>query len=451
LIEKDKVFSRYMQIAVNIVFCSIRLKLVERLMEYFSGVITLQFIFSRYWAAYCNWYTGKIRTAVKENVRKIIACRTPQLGFHLYQCPTCSAVRLVPHSCKSRFCSSCGKVATDQWSEERLSDILAVGYHHLVFTLPWQLRKICLVNRREMFDLLFLAVAHSIMIWAAEYGGYRPGIYIVLHTFGSDLKFNPHFHVIVTAGGLSLDKRQWISAAENFLMPAAGLKKRWRYNVIKAIIEKNNKNLLQMPYLPKQGRYINLRGVISVISKLNWYVFIGARLLDIGMTVKYIGRYTKRPVIAETRILHCDNKWVIFQFKDYAEGGKSSVKKMRLFTFITYLIQHIPDKSYRLVRGYGLFSSRLKGELLPRVRTLLGQTAQKEAVNRPTWRERRTKESGKDPLLCENCSAEMSLVLVCFKPHYTYLAIFAITVNERIPNKQFQFPNKQLQLFHDSS
>lgn len=440
-----------MEIVWNMVIYPIRLKMVERLMEYFTGVITLQFIFSRYWSAYCHWYTGKIRSAVRENVRKIIACRTPQLGYHLYECPSCSSVRLVPHSCKSRFCSSCGKIATDKWSEERLSDILPVGYHHLVFTLPWQLRKICLLNRGVMFDLLFLAVAHSIMSWTIEYGGYRPGIYIVLHTFGSDLKFNPHFHVIVTAGGLSLDKSQWISAPENFLMPEAGLKKRWRYNVMKAIIEKNNKNLLEMPYLPKQGKSLNLRGVISVISRLSWYIFIGSRLLEVGLTVKYIGRYTKRPVIAETRILRCDDKWVIFQYKDYAEGGKSSVKKMRLFTFITYLVQHIPDKNYRVVRGYGLFSSRLKGELLPKARGLLGQTAEKESVAHPTWRERRIKESGKDPLICETCSVEMQLVSMCFEPNYIFLAILEIAVNERIPNKQFQFPNKQLQLFNDSS
>ncbi len=76
---------------------------------------------------------------------------------------------------------------------------------------------------------------------------------------------------------------------------------------------------------------------------------------------KYIGRYTKRPVIAETRIINFDSKWVIFKFKDYAEGGKQSIKKMKLFTFITYLTQHIPDKHFNVVRGYGLFSCRLKG------------------------------------------------------------------------------------------
>ena len=73
------------------------------------------------------------------------------------------------------------------------------------------------------------------------------------------------------------------------------------------------------------------------------------------MSIKYIGRYTKRPVIAETRILNVSERWVIFKFKDYAVGGKTSVKKMGLFTFIKYLIQHIPDKYFRLVRHMDYF------------------------------------------------------------------------------------------------
>ena len=230
-------------------------------MEYITGIITLQAIFSIHWTAYCNWYKGTIREAVLENVRKILKCRTFRLGYHMYRCPNCSSVRLIPHSCKSRFCSSCGKIATDKWTEERLSDVLAVGYHHLVFTIPWQLRAIILLNRE-----------------------------IVLN------------------------------------------------------------------------------------------------ILEVGLSIKHIGRYTKKSVIAETRIIRCDNRWVIFKFKDYADGGKSSIKKMGLFTFIAYLTHHNPDKYFRVVRPYGLFSCRLKGELLPQARQALNQTAKTEKALIPDWR-----------------------------------------------------------------
>lgn len=408
-------------------------------MEYITGLITLQAIFSLHWTAYYSWYKGELRESVIENVKKILKCRTFQLGYHMYQCCGCCEVRLIPHSCKSRFCSSCGKIATDKWTEERLSDVLAVGYHHLIFTLPWQLRSICLLNKEIMFQLLFSSVSLSIQNWTKKYGGYIPGFYIVLHTFGNDIKYNPHFHVLITAGGLSPDFSKWVNAPDNFLMPAKGLKKRWRHNVIYEIIKANNKGLLQMPFLAKKREYINLRGVISVIAKLIWYVNIGARLLEIGTSVKYIGRYTKRPVIAEARIISCDNRWIIFRFKDYAEGGKTSIKKMGIFTFITYLTQHIPDKHFRVVRGYGLFSNRLKGELLPRARMLLGQPEQVEKPSQKSWRERILKFTGEDPLICKNCSMEMNLIFTCFGPvENELLSELEFNINDKIPSMQFK-------------
>ena len=408
-------------------------------MEYIAGVITLRAIFSLHWRAYCCWYEGVIRESVIENVQKILKCRTFQLGYHLYQCPKCHEMRMIPHSCKSRFCSCCGKVATDKWTNERLSDILPVGYHHLMFSLPWQLRAICILNRGIMFQLLFCAVSVSIQSWAKEYGGYIPGFYIVLHSFGSDIKFNPHFHVLITAGGLSLDHKRWVNAPDNFLMPVKGLKRRWRHNVINGIIKANNKNLLEMPFLAKKGKYLNLRGVISVISKLSWYINIGARLLEIGLSVKYIGRYTKRPVIAEARIIRFDHRWIIFKFKDYAEGGKTSIKKMRIFTFITYVTQHIPDKYFRVVRGYGLFSNRLKGELLPRARMSLGKPGEKEEPLQESWRERIHKFTGKDHLICENCSVEMILIFVCYGPvENDIFSKLGINFSDKIPSKQFK-------------
>ena len=59
-----------------------------------------------------------------------------------------------------------------------------------------------------MFDIFFNAVNNSIQSWTKEYGKYIPGFFIVLHTFGSDIKLNPHFHVLITAGGLRLDKKK---------------------------------------------------------------------------------------------------------------------------------------------------------------------------------------------------------------------------------------------------
>jgi hypothetical protein len=405
-------------------------------MEIITGIYTLQMIFSKYWQSFKEWHKEKLRDAVVTNVEKILKCRTAQLGLHAYKCPKCGEVKLVPHSCKSRFCSSCGKIATDRWIGERLSDILPVEYHHLIFTLPWQLRIICLANRKVMFEMLFKAVNKSIQSWTMKYGNYKPGFYIVLHTFGSDIKYNPHFHVLITAGGLSIDKKKWINAPANFLMPEDGLKKRWRFNVIQGIIKANNKNKLEMPLLSKTNEVLNIRAVVSAISKLCWYIFIGTRLAEAGISIKYIGRYTKRPVIAETRILNVSDRWVIFKFKDYADGGKSSIKRMGLFTFIKYLIQHIPDKYFRLIRGYGLFSNCIKNKFAKKALKLLNKKKVIKKIQK-TWRENYKELTGYDPLICKNCHLEMEFWFARYDPDKRIIKLLGLKEWMRIPLKQF--------------
>ena len=182
-----------------------------------------------------------------------------------------------------------------------------------------------------------------------------------------------------------------------------------------------------------------MRGVISAISKLSWYVFIGIRLNEIGLSIKYVGRYTKKPVIAETRIISFNSRWIVFKFKDYADGGKISSRKMGLFTFIAYLIEHIPDKYFRNVRGYGIFSNRLKGKLLPRARNRLNLPEKEKSIEQKRWRELHIERTGKDPLICENCFGEMRLVFICFSISILWCQKLDISPFERIPAKQFQY------------
>ncbi len=97
-------------------------------------------ILANHWDEFFAQYQYWIRPAVIETVRKILACRTPVLGCHIYMCPQCGDTRLVPHSCKCRFCPTCGKYATDVWADGVLDQLLPVSYHHLVLSIPFQLR-----------------------------------------------------------------------------------------------------------------------------------------------------------------------------------------------------------------------------------------------------------------------------------------------------------------------
>ena len=72
--------------------------------------------------------------------------------------------------------------------------------------------------------------------WASEQQGMRLGIVAVLHTFGGDLKWHPHLHLLVTEGGLSLDASRWVRPyGEGWLMAHGALKTMWRYHVVHAL------------------------------------------------------------------------------------------------------------------------------------------------------------------------------------------------------------------------
>ena len=192
-----------------------------------------------------------------------------------------------------------------------------------------------------------------------------------------------------------------------------------------------------MPYLKNKGCYINLRGVVSVISRLTWYIYIGARLLELEVSIKYMGRYTKRPVIAETRIISCTGKWVTILFKDYSQAGIIKSKSMRIFTFITYLTNHIPERYFRVIRAYGLFSNRLRGKLLPLARKALKQNEPIKPIF-TSWRERTKNREKQDPLICAACNIEMVLVFLCFTYQYAMTKKLGLKPDEIIPSKQIK-------------
>lgn len=203
------------------------------MLETLTGPYTLKQIFQDHWGFFLAAYGDRIRPSIVEEVAKVMRCRDPlQQGCHRYRCPDHPEVeRIIPHSCKSRFCSSCGKVASDHWMEQALAAFLDVPYHHLVFTLPQELRNVFAWDRK-LLGTLFGAAKDTVIEWCRDEAGYIPGIVMVMRTFGSDLKFNPRIHMLMTEGGLSPERTQWI---RNEFIPWKMLKSRWKYHVVTAL------------------------------------------------------------------------------------------------------------------------------------------------------------------------------------------------------------------------
>ena len=374
-------------------------------MEMITGNISIKEIFLSREAWLTFWINNalKMRWGILWNVSKMLICRTGW-GHKTYRCPDCGTVKNVPHTCKSRFCSSCGKAHADRWSDDVLSHMLDVHYKHLFFTIPQEIRSWFLYNRKIMTDVLFTAVRIALLQYA-EKRGFKPGIIMVSHTFGGAIGWNPHVHIIITAGGLSLDKKNWIT--EN-VIPHKVIKPMYRYNFLTLMSEKFKEGKL---IVPKKYAHIKtpktLESWLTQFHKKNWFVGLGKTLREADPKIKYIARYTRRPVIAESRIKNFDGKTVTFEYHDKALNEKM-IKTYPVQLFIRELVQHIPDPNIRIIRNCGIFANRVKTELIEKARIALKQPKPKKQY-RLSWREMIIKTFGIDPLACPKCGSEMLL------------------------------------------
>jgi len=101
--------------------------------------------------------------------------------------------------------------------------LLPIEYFHVVFTLPDALTLLLRWNRRLMLNLLFKAVAETLLEFGQRHLGGDPGITMVLHTWGQTLVEHPHLHCLVTGGALATDESRWKSCRPGYLFPVRAL------------------------------------------------------------------------------------------------------------------------------------------------------------------------------------------------------------------------------------
>src|SRR3989449_6612783 len=125
--------------------------------------------------------------------------------------------------CRNRHCPKCQSLAKVKWLEKQKSELLPVGYFHLVFTLPHELNALILTNKRILLSHLFKAVGETLVDFGRTRLGGQIGLITVLHTWDQTLLDHFHLHCLVPAGAVSYDQKRWSPARKNFLFPVTAL------------------------------------------------------------------------------------------------------------------------------------------------------------------------------------------------------------------------------------
>ena len=361
-------------------------------------------------------YSSNHWEAIKECVEKMLNCRKPSGGYAEYVCTCCGESRKVSFTCKCRFCTSCGRRYIEEWVEKTVSSIFDVPHRHIVFTIPRELRGIIFQSRHLIKVMTDCAAKTALEVIQSGGTGAVPGITAIVHTFGGDIKFNPHVHMLITEGGLTGDG-EWDDIP---FLPYPLLRKKWQYHLLTALKAE----------LPKTEENARLIDRLFKSKDKGFYVNAEKKMTSARFAARYIGRYMARPALAEYRIIRYDRETVTFWYKDHKSGRKVTMA-LEVKEFIKRLTDHIPLKGFKMVRRYGLYarrSQRLSIKILQKCRRFKQAVIEffndGSSVRKMTWRERLINSFGSDPLLCRKCGIEMMLWKIW---HPVYGTIFDLS------------------------
>ena len=337
------------------------------------------------------------RKTEMENIDKMIHCGDPSFGGAMYGCPHCGKLKFVPFRCHSRFCPTCGNKYTMDRTTSMSFKLVNVTHRHCVFTIDENLREFFLKDR-SLLDCLFHSVNSVItrMFFKMNKSkNFTPGFIMVLHTFGRDLKWNPHIHCLISEGGYS-DDGFWRNV------------KHFDYTFLRNAFRTALLNEMESKI---GSSFKKVKAKCYREHQQGFYVYAKPNLCDPRIVVKYIGRYLGCPVIATSRIDKYDGEMVTFHYNRH-EDEQYIEETIPAMEFIQRLIRHIPEKHFKMIRYGGIYARHR--EIDSKLYRAISKSKHHIYRSFNQWRTAILSSFGYDPLVCPDCQHRMEFLELYF-------------------------------------
>jgi hypothetical protein len=223
-----------------------------------------------------------------------------------------------------------------------------VPHFHVVFTLPAALRPLAMYAPHVIYSLMFRAAGATLVGFGERRLRARVGATLVLHTWTKELLYHPHVHAIVTGGGINMHG-EWVPAHERFLFPVKAMSRVFRGKMRAA---------LRSAYA--QGTFRNFSDfddpqafdrLLNRIGRDDWYIYAKRSFGRARHVLEYLGRYTHRVALSNSRILCLSDDSVTIRTRGKGRATMPCVELLRRFT------QHVPPGGFHKIRHYGLYAA----------------------------------------------------------------------------------------------
>lgn len=360
-----------------------------------------------FYQSYCGYLDKYGMNYELDKVAKaIMGCKTPAMGGNQTICQDCGKIHLHYNSCKDRHCPCCQSLTKEKWIDAQKADVVDAPYFHAVFTVPEELNPLIYSNKSALYNLLYRASSETLMDLARDkkHLGADIGFISILHTWGSNLSFHPHIHAIVLGGGLSKNGR-FLTVNKNFLFPIKVVSKLFRGKFLDGLKKLYLKKALflsgDMAILEQPSEFNQF---LKKLYTTEWIPYIKEPFKCADHVIEYLGRYTHRIAISNSRILEVGEKSVTFRVKDYKTGTHKTLT-LQNEEFIRRFLMHVLPKRFVKIRHYGLLSNRTKSKKLKLIRILIKGKVQKPILKDLTALEILKQLYGIDTTICRYCGS----------------------------------------------
>ena len=372
-------------------------------------------VFRRYGAVYRDAHAGHLSLDQRKVMGAIEACRSPALGGHVEQCGDCGHARVSYNSCRNRHCPKCQGLARAEWLADRQADLLPVPYFHVVFTLPTAIAEVAYQNKAVVYGILFKAAAETLRVIAADtkHLGAEIGMVAVLHTWGQALQHHPHLHCVVPGGGPSPDGTKWVGCRPGFFLPVRVLSTLYRrlfLTLLQAAFDEGRLEFFcELAALAKPAAFAAL---LKPLRKAPWVVYAKRPFGGPAKVLEYLGRYTHRVAIANSRLVDMTDGRVSFLWKDYRHHDKRKLMTLDADEFIRRFLLHVLPNGFHRIRHYGYLANGHRAAKLAQCRQLLSAPAPQDTGVVGDYRLRYLQLTGRSLVICPCCGGGMINIAV---------------------------------------
>jgi len=289
-----------------------------------------------------------------------------------------------------------------------------IPHRQYVFSIPIMLR-IYFKYDRDLLSRLCHCAYESLLIFLRKTIGLEdgvPGVVMAIQTFGDYAdRFHPHLHAIVSDG---LFKK----TGAFYVMPKVDLKP------LEEVFRAKVFNMLK-----EEGK-INDNLIVKLMKwrHSGFSIHNGVRIArDDEEGRESLAQYILRNTFSLEKLRYIEETGtVIYRSKRTHGKNKRNFEVYSALEFIAAITQHIPEKSFQMLRYFGWYSNKSRGmrkkhgvlrpgdepvtEPEKDVEIIDVSDYQPRRIPSKTWRECIKKIYEVDPLICPRCGGEMKII-----------------------------------------